>query len=87
MLSKVKKIFKDLIRKPIDLFTTKGNTLIIQAYPKKGVLYVSYKGKVKTAYFHDDTMRHMLKGDHHFKKHTDRFLTTVGQLINKTINE
>jgi hypothetical protein len=73
--------------KSVEIFTTKGNTLIIQAYPKKNVLYVSYKGKVKTAYFHDDTMRHMMKGDDKFKKHADRFLTTVGQLINKTINE
>jgi hypothetical protein len=32
-------------------------------------------------------MRHMLKGNHDFKKHTDRFLTTVGQLIHKIINE
>ena len=83
MWQKVKKIF----RKPLDLFTTRGNTLIIQAYPKKNVLYVSYKGKVKTAYFHDETMRHMLKGNQDFKKFTDRFLTTVGQLIQKTINE
>jgi hypothetical protein len=86
MWQKVKKIFS----KPIDLFTSRGNTLIIQAYPKKNVLYVSYKGKVKTAYFHDETMRHMLKGGQDFdkfKKHTDRFLTAVGQLIAKNINE
>lgn len=90
MFSKAKKILNSIIAKPIELFTSKGNTLIIQAYPKKGVLYVSYKGKVKSAFFHDLTMREMLKGGQDFdkyKKHTDRFLTTVGQLIHKTINE
>jgi len=83
MLQKLKAI----LRKPVEIFTTKGNTLIIQAFPKKNVLYVSYKGKVKSAYFHDNTMREMLKGNDKYKKHADRFLTTVGQLIQKTINE
>lgn len=87
MWQKAKKIFSNLLNKPVEFFTAKGATLIIQAYPKKNLLYVSYKGKVKTAYFHDDTMRHMLKGNQDFKKFTDRFLTAVGQLIQKTIKE
>jgi len=83
MLQKLKAIF----RKPVEIFTSKGNTLIIQAFPKKNVLYVSYKGKVKSAYFHDNTMRELLKGNDKYKKHADRFLTAVGQLIQKNINE
>lgn len=78
---------KAWLNKPVEIFTSKGNTLIIQAFPKKNVMYVSYKGKVKTAYFHDNTMREILKGGDKYKKHADRFLTAAGQLIQRVINE
>lgn len=91
MLSTAKKTYtkvRNWFSKPLEFFTARGNTLIIQAYPKKSVLYVSYKGQVRTAYFHDETMVHMLKCNHDFKKHTDRFLSAVGQLIQQiTINK
>lgn len=87
MWHKVKRTFSALLTKPLELFSSKGNTLIIQVFPRKNILYVSYKGNIKSAYFHDDTLRHMFKGDHNFKKHTGRMFITAGQLLEQIINE
>ena len=85
MWQNIKKLFTTL--RQIELFSSKGNTLIIQVFPKKNILYVSYKGTIKTAYFHDETLRHMLKGDKHFRKHTGRMFIAAGQLLEQIINE
>ncbi len=71
---------------PINIFTTRENVMIIQLYPKKGVLSVSYKGKVKTGKFSDNTIRRMLKGGNHFQKDTFSVFGAVVQLIEQIIN-
>lgn len=73
--------------KPIQILTApRANTLIIQAFPNKSVLYVSYRGKVKSAYFHDNTLKNVLHGKH-YTKNANKFLSAVGQLIQQIIND
>jgi len=71
--------------KPLHFFTTKQAVLIIQAYPKKGVVAVSYKGVIKKGKFDDNTMRNMMKNVR-FEKNAGEFLTAVGKLIHQAIN-
>jgi hypothetical protein len=84
-------ILRKLKYKLIDLFdsiptigVSKRNFLMISADVRKGTVIVSYKGKVKTGYFSDKTMRHMVQPDK-FDKHIGEFLTAAGKLINQVI--
>jgi hypothetical protein len=70
---------------PINIFTTRQNVMIIQLYPKKEVLSVSYKGKVRTGKFNDDSIRRMLKGGKHFEKDTFSVFGAVVRLIDQII--
>jgi len=61
--------------------------MIIQLHPKKGAISVSYKGKVKTGKFTDNTIRRMLKGGKHFEKDTFSVFGATVRLIEQIINE
>lgn len=65
---------------------SKRNFLMISADVRKGIVVVSYKGKVKYGYFDDKTLRNMMTNKH-FDKNTTEFLSAVGQLIHKVTNE
>lgn len=80
MLHALKTIFKN----PLPALVSKNNVLIITAYPKKGIVTVSHKGKVKTGYFGDKTMRNMINGVR-FEENAEEFLTAVGKLIHQII--
>jgi hypothetical protein len=58
----------------------KENMLLIQAFPKKRTVSVTYNGVTKVGYFGDNTIKKMLAG-RHFKENTEQFLGAVGQLI------
>jgi hypothetical protein len=57
---------------------------MISADIRKGIVIVSYKGKVKYGKFDDKTLRHLVQPDK-FDKHAGEFLTAVGKLISKVI--
>jgi hypothetical protein len=71
--------------KPLHFFTSKQAVLIIQAYPKKGVVAVSYKGVIKKGKFDDNTMSNMMKGVR-FEQNAEQFLSAVAKLIHEAIN-
>lgn len=66
--------------------TTKRNFLMISADIKKGIVIVSYKGKVKYGVFEDNTLRNMMTGKH-FDKNVAQFLNATGKLISQIINK
>jgi len=71
---------KTIFHKPLPALVSRNNVLIVTAYPKKGIVTVSYKGKVTRGYFEDRTMENMMKGVR-FEKNVDEFLAAVGKLI------
>jgi hypothetical protein len=81
MWQKLKAIFI----KPLPAPVSRNNVLIITAYPKKGVITVSHKGKVRTGYFEDNTLRMMVAGVK-FEENAEEFLTAAGKLIHQVIN-
>lgn len=83
----LRKLAKKLFSKaPLTFFKTKQNVLIIQMYPKQQVMSVSYKGQVKTAQFHDDSIKQMLKGGKHFEEDTFNVFGAAVRLIAQIIN-
>jgi hypothetical protein len=58
--------------------------LLIQVYPKKHVMAVSYKGKVVTANFTDNTLHNMVHNVR-FRKNTESFLGAVAKLLEQLI--
>jgi hypothetical protein len=64
----------------------KDNVLLITAYIKRGTLVITYKGKVKTAHFEDNTLRNMMKGVR-FRKHAESFVSAVAQLLEQLTKE
>jgi hypothetical protein len=54
----------------------------VTAYPKKGIVIVSYKGKAKRALFGDKTMRNMVSRVD-FEKNAIEFLSVVAQLLDQ----
>jgi hypothetical protein len=71
---------KSFFSRPVTYFTTKQNVLIIQAYPKKHSVAVSYKGKVVTGFIADNTLHNMLRGVR-FRHNTESFLGAVAKLL------
>jgi hypothetical protein len=89
MLSKITQALSALKAKfqnPIHIFSTKENVVIIQIYPDKQALSLSYKGQVKTAKFADNSIKRMLKGGKDFEKETFNVFGAVVRLIAQTIN-
>jgi hypothetical protein len=78
MLQRLKNLFKPRIG------VTKRNFLMISADIKKGIVIVSYKGKVKYGKFSDNTLRNMVN-DVRFEKSAGEFLAGTGKLINQVI--
>ena len=78
-----KKLFS---KNPLVFFKTRKNVLIIQMYPKEQVMSVSYKGQVKTAQFHDDSIKQMLKGGKHFEDDTFNVFGAAVRLVAQMIN-
>lgn len=77
---------KNLFNNPLPALMSKKNVLLITAYPKKGIVVVSYKGKAKRALFGDNTMRNMVKGVR-FEENTVEFLSVIAQLLEKLIKK
>jgi hypothetical protein len=65
---------------------TKRNFLMISADMKRGRVIVSYKGKVKSALFTDNTLRHLMTG-HNYTRNANQFFTATGKLLQQIINE
>ena len=78
---------KELFQKPLGIMTTKQNIIIIQIHPKKRLVSVSYKGRVKTAYFNDNTLKNTLKGGIETDSNIISTLTPVAQLLKQLIQE
>ncbi len=75
------KIYRRFIRKgPLPAPMYDGSVLSVTAYIKKGMVVATYKGRVKTGYFDDNTLRNMVKGIR-FEKNTNDFLGAVAHLI------
>ncbi len=68
------------------ILTSKNNVLIIQAYPKKRRMAVSYKGKVVTSYFTDNTLHNMMTGVR-FRQNTESFLGAVAKMLEQLSNK
>ncbi len=64
---------------------TDDNVLLIQAYPKRRTMAVSYKGKIKTGKFEENTIRNMLHGKK-FEKNTQTFVGAIARLIEQLIS-
>ena len=73
-------------KQPVVIPVTKHNILIVTAFINKGVMTVSYKGKVKKGVFDDNTLPNMVH-DIHFQKNTEKFLGATAQLIKQLIQE
>ena len=82
MWQKVKTAFSQIPH----IGTTKRNFLMISADIRKGIVIVSYKGKVKYGKFSDNTLRNMMNGVR-FEKSASDFLAGTGKLINQVINK
>jgi hypothetical protein len=74
-----------LPQSPARIFTTRENVMIIQLFPKKQAISVSYKGQVRKGRFDDDTIKRMLKGGKHFEKDTFSVFGAVVRLIEPII--
>lgn len=86
MLQKLKQVLSKLDR-PLTFLKTKQNVVIIQLFPKKNVLSVSYKGEVRTAQFNDTSLRRMMKGGKHFEDDTFNVFGAVVHLIADIIKQ
>lgn len=82
MLQKLRNLFSSLPT----IGVTKRNFLMISADIRKGIVIVSYKGKVKYGKFSDGALRKMVNNQH-FDKNVAEFLNGTGKLIAKIINE
>ena len=82
MWQKVKAAFSQIPH----IGVTKRNFLMISADIKKGIVIVSYKGRVKYGKFSDSTLRNMMNGVR-FEKSVSDFLTGTGKLIHQIINK
>ena len=82
MLQRILSAFQSIPR----IGVTNRNFLMISADIKKGIVIVSYKGKVKYGKFEDKTLRSMMNGNH-FDKNVAEFLNGTGKLINQVINK
>ena len=81
MLQGLKNLLKQKASKfipPVPFF--RENVLLIQAFPKKRTVSVTYKGTTKVGHFSDQTIRNMLAG-RHFEKNTETFMGALAQLI------
>jgi hypothetical protein len=67
---------------PIPAF--KENVLLIQAFPRKKTLTVTYKGHTQHVYFEKQVIRNMLAG-RRFEKHTETFVSAIAQSIKQLI--
>lgn len=77
---------KSFFSRPLHYLTSRNhNILFIQAYPKKGIVVVSYKGKAAKGLFDDKTLHNMMKGVR-FEHNAQEFLTAVGKLLDQLIN-
>jgi hypothetical protein len=80
------KLYRRFLQKgPVPAPVHDGSVLMITAYVKKGMVIVTYKGRVKTGYFDDNTLRNMVKGIK-FKKNTESFVAAIVHLI-QTLTE
>lgn len=64
---------------------TNDNVLIITAYPKKGVVVVSYKGQHRRGIFDDSTLRNMIHNKD-FQKNSYQFFGACAKMIQSIIN-
>lgn len=80
MLQRILSAFRSVPR----IGVTNRNFLMISADIKKGIVIVSYKGKVKYGTFTDNTLRNLVR-ESTFDRSAGEFLTAVGKLINQVI--
>jgi hypothetical protein len=59
---------------------------MISADMKRGRVIVSYKGKVKSAVFTDNTLRHLMTGQN-YTRNANSFFTATGKLLQQIIND
>lgn len=71
--------------KPLDVLGTRENVLIIQIYPKRRALSVSYKKQVKTATFTNNAIKNMLRGGLEFESNSFQVLGAAANLIAQII--
>lgn len=84
MLQRIRNSIANLVQYVPTIGVSKRNYLMISADIRKGVVIVSYKGKVKYGKFEDDTLREMMTNKH-FDKNVAEFLNATGKLISKVI--
>jgi hypothetical protein len=82
MLQRILSAFQSIPR----IGVTNRNFLMISGDIRKGLVIISYKGKVKYGKFEDNTLRSMMTGKH-FDKNVAVFLNGTGKLIHQIINE
>lgn len=81
MLLNLLKYFKDNRPK---LIPAGDHVLIVAAYPKEGIMAVTYKGKVKRGKFDDKTLREMVYGID-YQKNASSFFSAAARLMEQII--
>lgn len=81
MLLNLLKYFKDNRPK---LIPAGDHVLIVAAYPKEGIVAVTYRGEVKRGKFDDKTLRDMIYGIN-YQKNTISFFSAVARLMEEII--
>lgn len=81
MLQRIANWFKDNRPK---IIPAGNNVLIVTAFPKDGIVAVTYNGKVKRGKFDDNTLREMVYGKD-FKTNAISFFSVAAELLEDLI--